>query len=402
MNQLRSLERQIGFFETAWLCVLLWCPAAVLALLFPDGNPTAAFFWVLGTAVPVTALRLICLGRWGVWQKRGLCLALTGLCLLLLPTGMKRAYYGLCCALCLLSGLVLPWPHGKMTLTVPKLWHGLLPLMAYALGRVAGAELLCIGAILFAALMALLYALHRNSVRLLSTLREEADAQVSVGGILRLNRRTMALFLALGTAALITLPLLRQAPEQTPPVYEMIPAPETTASATEPTEPVQNPIVLEDSTAEPFDLTALDRGFTWLVVCFAACAVGMAVFAVVLALSSLDRSKRRHRELAQAELVIEPLPQTAAKNEPLFAAPGRRARGLRRRYARLIRRRAPASAELGSMTPTQLEQAASLSGPGAAAIHALYARVRYGPEPATKEDEQAFQAALRQLEEPNP
>ena len=59
MNQLRSLERQIGFFETAWLCVLLWCPAAVLALLFPDGQPTAAFFWVLGTAVPVTALRLI-------------------------------------------------------------------------------------------------------------------------------------------------------------------------------------------------------------------------------------------------------------------------------------------------------------------------------------------------------
>ena len=52
------------------------------------------------------------------------------------------------------------------------------------------------------------------------------------------------------------------------------------------------------------------------------------------------------------------------------------------------------------MSPAELEQAANLGGSDAAReIHRLYEKARYGPVPATREEDRAMKAALKELPE---
>lgn len=392
-----TIERTMQAVETFHLGLLILCLSLPLTLLVFRGNLSTSLLWGFGALIPA---ELICfLGRRMEARLPRLlaCLAVLAVALLLPDTWGRRFTWGLCCLPVFLAATLLPRPDGKLMLTVPKLYHPIAALQYYAFCGIYHlpplASALAVG---IALLMVLTILVHANQARLLSTLRSEGDTAVSVQSILRLNRRTLVIFAALALAAILAVPMLaRRSPrQQETQVYTG----ETAAfEQTEPLQDTEPPDIVVETSSEHTISYRLAENISLAAVLLALVGMaGLCVVTLIRELLAIRSGKRRTTSLRSDTFVVEALEETEreAKEDAAEAYTAK----LRRRYARLIRRRTDRTQELAPMSPAQLEQAANLGGSDAAqTIHRLYEQARYGPAPATREDDRAMKAALKEL-----
>lgn len=397
MKELKGLERLIRIGECIHLALMTLCFTFSIALLFKEDDQLYRALWALGAVIPVELIRFICAHFRKKLPRFLLSLGVFALTVCVTLKNYHIVYYAPPCILILISGLFLPRSKGRLIFTIPGALWLLVPVLTYAVGQVLQVPLLSRLAIVLSALLTLNYFLYLNQTRLLQDICMSTKAEVSVTGLIRQNRKVVAIFLLAGVLVLTAIPfLLRAAP------------PETEDSRkgyieAEATEPPPTPYFPKEYTKDPGGkplhldfLTSIPVGIAIFVfVAFGVFVIGGIGYLLYMLISSIDRRNKRTIPEIEDGMEFERIrPESAAREREHLTGYERK---IRRRYEKLIRSRAPEKAALAAMTPTELEQTAHVTGDGADTIHEIYSRTRYSPDPATKERYTAFQEAVRAL-----
>ena len=397
MKMIEKLERRIHLCECVHLALLTLLLAFPLTLTFQSDDLSTQILLAFGTVIPVQLIRFLCerIERKPLRLLSGL--AVIGLSILLTWSKQRWSVYLLCCIPILVSGVFLPRSKGRILLTVPSPWALLALLTAYGYGRAVesfGVPLIANITLVLTALMVLNFFIHTSQWKLLKDISMADDTEISLPGMIRQNRITLILFLLIGALILTAIPFLLRKEEP----VEAAPLPTMEAGET-----IQ--VVIENGTGrnysgsaegKPLHLELYKDILTWILILIPSVGVIIStVYAVRLLLDMLNRKKKQPVPKNSDGLTIDRLDEeeTRRKKEKLTGWEKK----IRRRYEKLIRSRAPREARLSALTPTELERAASLDGPGAETVHEIYSLTRYSGQNPTRESYTSFKEAVKNL-----
>ena len=396
MKDIKRLERILLVLERVNLTLLTLCLSLPFALLFSEDRVSVRLLWGLGTLIPVHLICAICLRVKKKLRRYLLCALVLALALALPDNTMRRFFYGVCCAPILISGLWIQRPRGKLVLTVPKLYHPVAALLVFSMGKIARLPLLSGAGIALVALLTLVACFYYNQDKLLYTLRDVYQTEISRRSIIAVNRRVTVGFLLLSVLILAAVPFLIRQQEQTPVPIAAATETMTESTTTEETEPTFESVTVTDRSETTYNYDAAGTVLRYVLIAILAAVLLLAVFAIVSAIRSVIGSTPKHSERdEETDWQIERLESTAPDRHEENAAGYEKK--LRRRYQKLIRSRTEQGTRLNSMTPAELGEAADLQGPAAETVRELYEQTRYGPEPVTKERYTQFKQAVHSL-----
>ena len=396
VKAIKNLELRIHLSECLHLALMTLCVAFPIALLFKEDDPLVRVLWALGTVIPVQLIRFVCERIKKRLIMLPIVLGIIGLSILITHKDYHYVYYAAACLPIAFSGLVLPRPKGKLIFTIPNLVSLFVPVLVYAIGQVTSTPLLSRLAIAIEALLTLNYFLHLNQFRLLTDIRMSTNTEVSASGMIRQNRKVVTIFLIVGVLLIAAIPLLlRSAPPETTEVVE-----EYAPAATP--EPTKAPIVPRDYMKSP-NSKPLNLDFLPLLIGFALSSAVIivivgAVYLFIMLFSHLEKKRKHELPDIEDSMTFERLKPEVKERERITGYDKK----IRRRYEKLIRSRAREESrpKLPHMTPTELENAAEVTGIGGETIHEIYSKTRYSREPATRESYLAFKDAVRSLPDP--
>ena len=399
MKQIKRLVLLLTLLERLNLSVLALCVSLPFALLYPKDNVTHSLLWAFGVLIPVQLICLICLKVKKRRDQYLLCALVLALALLIPNDGLRRFYYGLSCAPILISGLWMGRPRGKLVLTVPKFYHPLAALMLYSFGKIARNPTMSGFGITLLAVLTLICCFYYSQDKLLQTLRDAYQTEVSRRSIIRINRRLTAVFVLLSILVLIAVPFLFERERQSVPP-EIEPAANTEPASTEVTEiEVTMPeIVVPTERGTLLNYDGVGTVMQYLFVAVMGIIVVQIIIGIVQAILSVFGSKGKHSAVEEEpEWVLEKL-DSLRTEKPEDPATGWEKK-IRRRYEKLILRRTRENEELDALTPTELEQRAGLAGrTGADELHEIYERTRYSPETPDRETYRRAKELAKALE----
>ena len=395
MKELKRLMRRIELCECLQLAILSLIITLPTAMFIREGEGYLWLLWAFGTIVPAQGIRLLCAHVAKKAHRVLFSLGVLGVSILLTLKGD----YWICtlfnCLPILISGLLLPRHKGRIIFTTPNLFMLIPIFLLYALGKIADVPVVCSIVIVLTALQLLNYFFYLSQTRLLSDISLSHDTEISVTGLIRQNRKTVAAFLIAGVLVLAAIPFLLQAMKQNRVSSPIEPFGITQAAPTEPPEYELEEHYEQSPAEQTFDMTKLGEVLQYvypaMLVSAGLAGLGYLIFMLITAIN-------RHRNEEPAlddSMTIERLhTETNAQEREHLSGYEKK---IRRSYERTIKARAPEKARLAAMTPTELEHTASVTGDGAETIHRVYSETRYGDAPATKEQYTAFKEAVRAL-----
>lgn len=400
MKEIEKLQRRIHWGECVQLALMTLLLAFPIILTFQSDDRRTQLLYALGTVIPVQLIRFFC----ERFEKKPIRLLLsvivTVLSVLLTWDKERWSVYLICCIPILISGVFLPRSKGRILLTVPSPYAAVGLLVAYAYGKSVetfGVPYVANLTLVLTALMTVNYFIYVSQYRLLRDLRSSPSAEVSVTGLIRQNRKTVFAFLLIGFLVLSTIPFLLQAKPPEP--LQLSETEEETAaiavaSDKEPDDKIYSP----SGEGKALDLELAKDILLWIEILVPAVTVVLSLAKAVQILLCKIKPRKKEAETKLVDgMTVERLDEDRPDRtqEKLTGYEKK----LRRRYEKLIRSRTPKEASLSALTPTELERAAGLSGPGLETVHDLYRKTRYSPEPADKERYTAFKEALHRLNE---
>lgn len=393
MKELKRLERRIHWCECIHLALMTLSVTVTLALLFKEDDPFYRLTWAVGAVIPVQLIRFLSERIKRLWLRALSCLGVVGLSVLVTWNDYHWVYYAIACLPILISGLFLPRPNGKLIFTRPNIVAVLGTVIPYAIGQVTQVPLLSRIAIALSALTTLNFLLHLNQSRLLMDIRMSVHAEVSVTGLIRQNRKAVAVFVLVGVLVIAAIPfLLKARPPETEDTREAYIAEETPEPTPTPFFPKQYTLTRDDRPINLEFLPYLVAGFA--LSALAVVAVGF-VYLIYMLITSIDRRKKHALPEVDDPLTVERLePEPGRREKERLTGYEKK---IRRHYEKLIKSRTPKEARLNVLTPTELEERARIRGEGAETIHEVYRKTRYSGEPATKESYTAFKEAVKTL-----
>lgn len=396
MKELKRLKRRIRICECVHLALMTLCVALPLALLFKEDNQWYRLFWALGTVIPVQLIRLVCEYVKKKWLQILGSLAIFAAAIVVARKDYHYVYYGLTCIPMLISGLFLPRPKGRQFFTIPNLLSLIGVFIPYAIGQVTQVPLLSRLSVAVSALTTVNFFLYQSQTRLLSDIGLSVHTEVSVSSLIRQNRKVVALFLLAGALILTAIPfLLKSAPPATQDSREYY---ESVASQAPESTPVPKRDYTQSPEGKPLNLDFLPDVMGVFVIVIPLMALFGLGYLLYILISNINGRRKHNPPELEEDMTIERLNDDASEHgkERLSGYEKK----IRRRYERLIKSRAPGKTRLAAMTPTELEETASVEGDGADTIHTIYAETRYGQTPATKERYAAFKNAVKVLPDP--
>lgn len=396
MKELKGLERRIRLCECFHLALITPCISLVMGLFIKEENELIWLLGVLGPIIPVQLIRFLCDRVKKPVRKALLSLAVAAAATLLtIPNDYWMCYLA-CCIPILISGLILPRQKNRLIFTTPTL-VALIPIvLIYALGKVYPKQLLCVVSVVMAALVTMNYFLYTNQTRLLEDIGTAViaiNADVSVAGMIRQNRKFFLGFLLAAAAILVAVPLLMQPREHEP--HEQV---VESSGYAEPTptpepEPPEEKNYRESPEGKPLNIEKImDLGPYFIAFLIPAGGIAGFIALIWMLITSITKRKDGPLEVEDGMTVERLKPERVTREKEKLSGYEKK---IRRGYERLIKSRAPAKTNLAPMTPTELENAAKVSGDGAETIHEIYRKTRYSGEPADKESYAAFKDAVR-------
>lgn len=387
MNSETRLLKTAYILETAYFALIYCCISLPITLIFMADKGFIPLLWAVGVIVPVTAIRLIC-DRIAKKSRRFLAsTAIVALSLIICQSAISRIAYLLCGVIAVVICCFVNRPDGKPLLTVPKFYHAPLVPVVYAFGAIVNDDRLKISAYVVALLFAIIYILHRNTTRLLSALRENrGESRVSAEGILRQNRRMIAVFLILLAVGLLLIPLIiSNLPDYSGAESIIEPHYSTPIEETsdEPISGIDGETLLPQG--EPINFKPFESALLALFIFSIVGALVMVAYAIISALRNVGNDKAKHAEPNENTLVIESLsPESEPKKRESPKADSWQKR-IRKKYAKTIK---SSGGEISNaMTPTELESAVSLPPTeNTAQLHDIYEQARYSAHDMGKDD----------------
>lgn len=380
---------------TANVMLIMAAITSTFVFSFPEREGLLNLWNSFGLSLLIIPLKKGCeiYGRkaWG----RVLMVALSIVSVFFAFGNVAKVSWALALSVFMFPSLFAPRPESRVLMAKPQVWHALLYMALYGLGRATFNANLSFTAVILLFFFLLAFMVDRNVDGCLKKVRS-AKGEVEVDGILSSNRRAILIFVLLFALFSLLLPsilsFLSEERVKTEVQYE----PGVTGFE-EKKEKGEVPIVRDkgiSGESKALDYSALGNVLLALFLFALALALLLIIYAVVSRILSIEAKSGKHREQRGTDFTVLPLEKEKRKERreklSLFSSRDR----IRHRYKAFVS--SLSGVDKSSMTAGEIRENILPGNEASRLVTEIYEKARYSLFQVGREEERAMGKAIKE------
>ena len=308
---------------------------------------------------------------------------------------VAKVSWALALSIFMFPALFAPKPESRVLMAKPQVWHSLLYMALYGLGRATFNANLSFTAVILLFFFLLAFMVDRNVDGCLKKVRS-AKGEVEVDGILSSNRRAILIFVLLFALFSLLLPSLLSFLSEERVKTEVQYEPGITGFE-EKKEKGEVPIVRDkgiSGESKALDYSALGNVLLALFLFALALALLLVVYAVISRILNIEAKSGKHRERSQADFTVLPLEKEKRKERreklSLFSSRDR----IRHRYKAFVS--SLSGVDKSSMTAGEIRENILPGNEASRLVTEIYEKARYSLFQVGREEERAMGKAIKE------
>ena len=308
---------------------------------------------------------------------------------------VAKVSWALALSVFMVPSLFAPRPESRVLMAKPQVWHSLLYMAVYGLGRATFNANLSFTAVILLFFFLLAFMVDRNVDGCLKKVRS-AKGEVEVDGILSSNRRAILIFVLLFALFSLLLPSLLSFLSEERVKTEVQYEPGVTGFE-EKKETGEVSIVRDKGISgegKALDYSALGNVLLALFLFALALALLLVVYAVISRILNIEAKSGKHRERSQADFTVLPLEKEKRKERreklSLFSSRDR----IRHRYKAFVS--SLSGVDKSSMTAGEIRKNILPGNEASRLVTEIYEKARYSLFQVGREEERAMGKAIKE------
>ena len=308
---------------------------------------------------------------------------------------VAKVSWALALSVFMVPSLFAPRPESRVLMAKPQVWHSLLYMAVYGLGRATFNANLSFTAVILLFFFLLAFMVDRNVDGCLKKVRS-AKGEVEVDGILSSNRRAILIFVLLFALFSLLLPSLLSFLSEERVKTEVQYEPGITGFE-EKKETGEVPIVRDKGISgegKALDYSALGNVLLALFLFALSLALLLVVYAVISRILNIEAKSGKHRERSQADFTVLPLEKEKRKERreklSLFSSRDR----IRHRYKAFVS--SLSGVDKSSMTAGEIRENILPGNEASRLVTEIYEKARYSLFQVGREEERAMGKAIKE------
>ena len=308
---------------------------------------------------------------------------------------VAKVSWALALSIFIFPALFAPRPESRVLMAKPQVWHSLLYMALYGLGRATFNANLSFTAVILLFFFLLAFMVDRNVDGCLKKVRS-AKGEVEVDGILSSNRRAILIFVLLFALFSLLLPSLLSFLSEERVKTEVQYEPGVTGFE-EKKETGDIPIVRDkgiSGESKALDYSALGNVLLALFLFALALALLLVVYAVISRILNIEAKSGKHRERRGADFTVLPLEKEKRKERreklSLFSSRDR----IRHRYKAFVS--SLSGVDKSSMTAGEIRENILPRNEASRLVTEIYEKARYSLFQVGREEERAMGKAIKE------
>ena len=308
---------------------------------------------------------------------------------------VAKVSWALALSVFMVPSLFAPRPESRVLMAKPQVWHSLLYMAVYGLGRATFNANLSFTAVILLFFFLLAFMVDRNVDGCLKKVRS-AKGEVEVDGILSSNRRAILIFVLLFALFSLLLPSLLSFLSEERVKTEVQYEPGVTGFE-EKKEKGEVPIVRDkgiSGESKALDYSALGNVLLALFLFALTLALLLVVYAVISCILNIEAKSGKHRERSQADFTVLPLEKEKRKERreklSLFSSRDR----IRHRYKAFVS--SLSGVDKSSMTAGEIRENILPGNEASRLVTEIYEKARYSLFQVGREEERAMGKAIKE------
>ena len=380
---------------TANVMLIMAAITSTFVLSFPEREGFLNLWNSFGLSLLIIPLKKGCeiYGRkaWG----RVLMVALSIVSVFFAFGNVAKVSWALALSVFMVPSLFAPRPESRVLMAKPQVWHSLLYMALYGLGRATFNANLSFTAVILLFFFLLAFMVDRNVDGCLKKVRS-AKGEVEVDGILSSNRRAILIFVLLFALFSLLLPSLLSFLSEERVKTEVQYEPGITGFE-EKKEKGEVPVVRDKGISvegKALDYSALGNVLLALFLFALALALLLVVYAVISRILNIEAKSGKHRERSQADFTVLPLEKEKRKERreklSLFSSRDR----IRHRYKAFVS--SLSGVDKSSMTAGEIRENILPGNEASRLVTEIYEKARYSLFQVGREEERAMGKAIKE------
>ena len=380
---------------TANVMLIMAAITSTFVLSFPEREGFLNLWNSFGLSLLIIPLKRGCemYGRkaWG----RVLMVALSIVSVFFAFGNVAKVSWALALSVFMVPSLFAPRPESRVLMAKPQVWHSLLYMALYGLGRATFNANLSFTAVILLFFFLLAFMVDRNVDGCLKKVRS-AKGEVEVDGILSSNRRAILIFVLLFALFSLLLPSLLSFLSEERVKTEVQYEPGITGFE-EKKEKGEVPIVRDKGISgegKALDYSALGNVLLALFLFALALALLLVVYAVISRILNIEAKSGKHRERRGADFTVLPLEKEkrTERREKLYLFSSRDR--IRHRYKAFVS--SLSGVDKSSMTAGEIRENILPGNEASRLVTEIYEKARYSLFQVGREEERAMGKAIKE------
>ena len=380
---------------TANVMLIMAAITSTFVLSFPEREGFLNLWNSFGLSLLIIPLKRGCemYGRkaWG----RVLMVALSIVSVFFAFGNVAKVSWALALSVFMVPSLFAPRPESRVLMAKPQVWHSLLYMAVYGLGRATFNANLSFTAVILLFFFLLAFMVDRNVDGCLKMVRS-AKGEVEVDGIFSSNRRAILIFVLLFALFSLLLPSLLSFLSEERVKTEVQYEPGITGFE-EKKEKGEVPIVRDkgiSGESKALDYSALGNVLLALFLFALTLALLLVVYAVISRILNIEAKSGKHRERSQADFTVLPLEKEKRTERreklSLFSSRDR----IRHRYKAFVS--SLSGVDKSSMTAGEIRKNILPGNEASRLVTEIYEKARYSLFQVGREEERAMGKAIKE------
>ena len=380
---------------TANVMLIMAAITSTFVLSFPEREGFLNLWNSFGLSLLIIPLKRGCemYGRkaWG----RVLMVALSIVSVFFAFGNVAKVSWALALSVFMVPSLFAPRPESRVLMAKPQVWHSLLYMALYGLGRATFNANLSFTAVILLFFFLLAFMVDRNVDGCLKKVRS-AKGEVEVDGILSSNRRAILIFVLLFALFSLLLPSLLSFLSEERVKTEVQYEPGITGFE-EKKEKGEVPIVRDKGISgegKALDYSALGNVLLALFLFALTLALLLVVYAVISRILNIEAKSGKHRERRGADFTVLPLEKEKRTERreklSLFSSRDR----IRHRYKAFVS--SLSGVDKSSMTAGEIRENILPGNEASRLVTEIYEKARYSLFQVGREEERAMGKAIKE------
>ena len=380
---------------TANVMLIMAAITSAFVFSFPEREGLLHLWNSFGLSLLIIPLKKGCeiYGRkaWG----RVLMVALSIVSVFFAFGNVAKVSWALALSVFMFPSLFVPRPESRVLMAKPQVWHSLLYMALYGLGRATFNANLSFTAVILLFFFLLAFMVDRNVDGCLKKVRS-AKGEVEVDGILASNRKAIIIFVLLFALFSLLLPSLLSFLSEERVKTEVQYEPGVTGFE-EKKEKGEVPIVRDkgiSGESEALDYSALGNVLLALFLFALSLALLLIIYAVISRILNIEAKSGKHRERRGADFTVLPLEKEKRKERreklSLFSSRDR----IRHRYKAFVS--SLSGVDKSSMTAGEIRENILPGNEASRLVTEIYEKARYSLFQVGREEERAMGKAIKE------